>query len=308
MQVTANGISLEVERFGPEDRPPILLVMGLGGQMTLWPIELVEELVARGYHVIRFDNRDVGLSAKFDHLGQPSMLRLIALDFLGVQPKAPYLLGDMAKDAVGVLDALGIDKAHIVGVSMGGMIAQLIAADHGERVLSLTSIMSTTGHRSLPKPTKAARSALLAPPPKDPTDRAAILARMVATYGAIGSPGYVSSDEERQETMSAQLDRSYHPTGLVRQIAAIVASGDRREALKKVTAPTVVLHGEDDPLVPVEGGQDTAKHIRGAELITIPGMGHDMPLALVPAFADAIASAVARSDNSGSSSTVQAAE
>ncbi len=307
MQVRANGISLEVERFGPEDRPPILLIMGLGGQMTLWPIELIEELVARGYHVIRFDNRDVGLSAKFDHLGQPSMVRLVVLDFLGIRPKAPYLLDDMAKDAVGVLDALGIDKAHIVGVSMGGMIAQLVAADHGERVLSLTSIMSTTGHKSLPKPTKEARAALLAPPPKDPSDRAAVLARMVATYRAIGSPGYAASEEELNETMSAQLDRSHHPTGMVRQIAAIVASGDRREALRRVTAPTVVFHGEEDPLVPFEAGRDTAKYIRGAELVAVPGMGHDLPLALVSRIADAIVSAVARAESS-EGSTVQAAE
>lgn len=291
MQVRANNHSFEVERFGPEDRETVLLVMGLGGQMTLWPQELVDELVARGYHVVRFDNRDVGLSAKFDHLGNPSMLRLILADALGFTPKVPYLLDDMAEDAVGVLDALGIDKAHIVGVSMGGMIAQLIAAHHGDRVLSLTSIMSTTGHKSLSKPSKKARAALLTPPPKDPSNMDAVFERMQNTFAVIGSPGYPASEEERRTLMKEQLERSYHPTGLVRQIAAIVASGDRREALKKVAAPTVVLHGEDDPLVPLDGGKDTALNIAGAELITVPGMGHDMPKQLVPQIADAITQA-----------------
>jgi pimeloyl-ACP methyl ester carboxylesterase len=305
MQVRANNHSFEVERFGPEDRETILLVMGLGGQMTLWPMELVDDLVSRGYHVVRFDNRDVGLSAKFDHLGNPKMLRLILADALGFNPKVPYLLDDMAKDAVGVLDALGIEKAHIAGVSMGGMIAQLIAANHGDHVLSLTSIMSTTGHKSLAKPSKEARATLLTPPPKDPSDMDAVFARMTKTFAVIGSPGYPASEDERRELMMEQLERSYHPTGLVRQIAAIVASGDRREALKNVTAPTVVLHGEDDPLVPLEGGKDTAVHVRGAELITIPGMGHDMPKQLVPKIADAIVQAAKRA---GSEPAAQAAE
>lgn len=294
MQVRSNGLSLEVERHGPENGEPLLLIMGLGGQLTLWPMELVDDLAGRGFHVIRFDNRDVGLSSKFDHVKQPKMLRLILADALGMTPKAPYLLDDMAKDAVGVLDALGIEKAHIVGASMGGMIAQLVAAHHRERALSLTSIMSTSGHRSLPKPTKKARAALLTPPPKDPTDRDAVLARMLSTFDAISSPGYPASDAERRELIEGQIDRAYHPTGLLRQIAAIVASGDRRDSLKKIDVPTVVLHGEDDPLVPVEGGRDTAMHIRGAELITVPGMAHDMPPALVPVIADAISRAAAR--------------
>ncbi|MEQ9520735.1 MAG: alpha/beta hydrolase [Parvibaculum sp.] len=312
MQVRSNGLHLEVERFGPETGEPILLVMGLGGQLTLWPIELVEELVSRGYHVVRFDNRDVGLSAKFDHMGTPSIIRLMIADALRIRPRAPYLLDDMAKDAVGVLDALGIKKAHIVGVSMGGMISQLIAAHHGERVLSFTSIMSTTGHRTLPGPSKAARKALLAPPPKDPSDMAAIRQRMMDTVSVIGSPAYPMDETERQDLVNSQLDRDYHPTGLVRQIAAIVASGDRREALKKVTAPTVVLHGEDDPLVPIEGGRDTALHIRGAELVTVPGMGHDMPRALVPLIADTIEKATvlgrAASAEAANRAAIQAAE
>jgi len=307
MQIRSNGISIEVERYGAEDRPTVLLVMGLGGQMTLWPMELVEDLVSRGFHVVRYDNRDVGLSSKFDHMGNPKMLRLILADALGFTPKAPYLLDDMATDAVGVLDALSIEKAHVVGASMGGMISQLIAANHGDRVLSLTSIMSTTGHKSLPKPSKAARSALLASPPKDPTDQEAILARMLTTFKAISSPGYPATDAERLEMLTEQHERAYHPTGLVRQIAAIVASGDRREACKKITAPTVVVHGEDDPLVPVEGGRDTALHIRGAEIVTISGMGHDMPAQLLPAIADAISSVIARADNS-SAGAAQAAE
>lgn len=304
MQVRSNGLHLEVERFGPESGEPILLVMGLGGQLTLWPIELVEELVARGYHVIRFDNRDVGLSSKFDHMGTPSILRLMIADALRIRPRAPYLLDDMAIDAVGVLDALGIAKAHIVGVSMGGMISQLIAANHGERVLSLTSIMSTTGHRSLPGPSKAARKALLTPPPKDPNDMDAVMRRMMDTVTVIGSPAYPMDEAERLELVKTQIDRDYHPTGLVRQIAAIVASGDRRAALAKVTAPTLVLHGEDDPLVPIEGGRDTALHIKGAELVTVPGMGHDMPRALIPTIADTIEKATAL----GRASINQAAE
>lgn len=287
LQVQANGVTLEVERVGPESGETVLLIMGLGAQMILWPQKLVDDLVARGYQVVRFDNRDIGLSEKLDHHGVPNILKLMLLDLLRIRPKAPYSLSDMAADAVGVLDALGIDKAHIVGASMGGMIAQLVAAEHGPRCLSLTSIMSTTGNRKVGKPSKAARKALLAAAP-DADDVQAIVERAVATQTVIGSPGFEINDAERRELFETMTRRNYHPAGMARQIAAIVGSGDRREKLKTISIPTVVFHGEDDPLVPLDGGEDTAVHIPGAELVTVPGMGHDLPDGVLGRLADSI--------------------
>ena len=286
-QIAANGVTLEYEAYGDPAHPPLLLIMGLGAQLTLWPIELVEALVTRGYRVIRYDNRDIGLSTKFTGAGVPELPAVIMALMSGKLPALPYSLAQMADDAAALLTALGIDKAHVVGASMGGMIAQLLAINHAGRVRSLTSIMSTTGNPALPPAKPEAMAALMErPTTAELTD---ILALGLRISRAIGSPGYPAREDRLRERIERDFRRSFHPTGAARQMAAIVADGDRRERLKSVTAPTLVIHGEDDPLVPVEGGKDTAAAIRGAKLLTIPGMGHDLPVELVEQIADAIA-------------------
>ena len=291
-QVKSNGIHLEYESFGPEDREAILLIMGLGAQLTMWPVELCEELVKRGYRVIRYDNRDVGLSYKFDDLGMPDMTAIFGALMAGKTATAPYALDEMAKDAVGILDALGVKCAHIAGASMGGMIAQLVAANHPERALSLTSIMSTTGNPAVPQGKPEAMAVLMTPAPEG--DIPAAIERGMLAWNTIGSPGYRMDEATLRQWVTRDVNRSLYPVGVARQMAAIVANGDRREMLKKLKLPAVVLHGADDPLVPVEGGKDTAENIPGAELRVVPGMGHDFPLALVNTFADAIEAAAKR--------------
>ncbi len=286
-QITANGIAIEYESYGDPANPPLLLVMGLGGQLTLWPIELVDALVARGFWVIRYDNRDIGLSQKFDHAGRPSIAWLMLQRMLRLRPRTAYSLQDMAADAIGLLDALKITKAHIVGASMGGMISQLIAAGWPERVLSLTSIMSTTGNPRLRQSSREALKALTGRPLTASEPEVVDYGVMVAR--TIGSPAYPAEETRLRERIARDYNRSYYPVGAMRQMAAIVADGDRRARLKKVTAPTLVIHGEDDPLVPVDGGKDTAASIAGAKLLTIPGMGHDLPVELVDQIANAIA-------------------
>ncbi len=285
--VTANGITIEYEDHGDPAAPPILLVMGLGGQLTLWPIELVEALVARGFRVIRFDNRDIGLSTKFDAAGLPDIRWLVVKSLFGLPVRTPYRLADMAKDGIGLLDALGIPAAHIVGASMGGMIAQHIAATFPQRTLSLTSIMSTTGNRRLPRAQPQAMKMLSQRP--QTSDPEALIAFSVRAARVIGSPGYPATEERLQTRVRADHARSWYPQGFARQMAAIIADGDRRTMLKQVTAPTLVVHGDADPLVPVAGAQDTAASIAGAKLHIIPGMGHDLPVELVEEVADQIA-------------------
>lgn len=283
---TANGITIEYEDHGDKSAPPILLIMGLGAQLTLWPIELVDALVSRGFRVIRFDNRDIGLSTKFDAAGMPDMASIMMSAMIGEKPKTPYSLVDMAADAVGLLDALEIDRAHIVGASMGGMIAQLVAATYPDRTLSLTSIMSTTGNPAVPQ-AKAEAMAVLTNRPTS-TDAATLVEFTIKAAGIIGSPAYPADPERLRARALSDFQRSFSPMGAARQMAAIVANGDRRARLAGVTAPTLVIHGDADPLVPVEGGKDTAENIKGAELLIIPGMGHDLPLALVETIASAI--------------------
>ncbi|WP_114520945.1 alpha/beta fold hydrolase [Altererythrobacter sp. ZODW24] len=286
-QITANNIAIEYEEYGDAANPPMLLVMGLGAQLTLWPMELVEALVERGYRVIRYDNRDIGLSQKIDDAGNVSIPWTMIKARFGFKPKVPYTLSDMAADAVGLLDALDIEKAHIVGASMGGMISQLIAAEHPDRVLSLTSVMSTTGHRKLPAAKREAFKALTTRPAD--MEMETIREHGLFISRAIGSPGYPGDETRIKDRTEENFNRSYYPAGMARQLAAIIADGDRRTRLSAVTAPTLVVHGEADPLVTVEGGHDTAKHIPGAKLKTFPGMGHDLPLELVDPMADAIA-------------------
>lgn len=293
-QAPTNGIFVEYESHGPADAEPVLLIMGLGTQMTRWPAPLYGKLVDRGLRVIRFDNRDVGLSAKLDDAGPVDMTAVIGALMQGRKPEVPYLLSDMAADAVGLLDHLGIESAHVVGASMGGMIAQMIAAEHPARVLSLTSIMSSTGNPALPRATPEAMAVLTNRPPHPETDLEGYLDHSVRAARVLGSPGYPMTEEALRERSLHDVRRSHYPAGFQRQYAAIAASGDRREKLKNITAPTVVLHGADDPLVPLAAGQDTAASIPGAEMRVVPGMGHDVPPGLYDTIVDAIMAAVAR--------------
>lgn len=287
-QITANGIQIEYETHGDPGNPPLLLIMGLGAQLTLWPIELVEALVERGYHVIRYDNRDIGLSQKFDGIKIQDIRWIAAKRLIGLRSRLPYRLTDMADDAAALLTALGIDSAHIAGASMGGMIAQLLAIHHPRRVRSLTSIMSTTGNPRLPFPRSEALKVLLNRPPADASSDQAI-AMGIHVARVIGSPGYPADENRLRARVRANFERSFYPEGARRQLAAAIDDGDRRMRLRTVTAPTLVLHGVDDPLIPVEGGRDTAANIPGARLHEIKGMGHDLPLALVDEVAGAIA-------------------
>lgn len=288
----ANGIELEYDTFGaPQDRP-LLLIMGLGTQMTAWEPGFCAMLAERGHYVIRFDNRDIGLSTQFDQMPEPDLLAILS----GDPRTAPYFLADMADDAVGLLDALGIERAHIVGASMGGMIAQELAIRHSERVLSLCSIMSTTGNHSVGQPSPEAMAVLLAP---RATDRAEAIERTVIVQRVIGSktPEYEVTDQVRYDRAVAAYDRAYRPDGGNRQLAAIAASPDRTEALGALKLPVVVIHGDQDPLVDISGGRATAAAIPGAELIVIPGMAHDLPEPLWPACVDAIVANAAKADD-----------
>ena len=283
MKLAANGIEIEVEdsaTANPQDahlqtRPAVLLIMGLGMQLIAWPPQIVEELVDAGYRVIRFDNRDIGLSTHFDALGKPNLLWASIKYKLGLVPRAPYSLSDMANDALGVLDALGIRQAHIVGVSMGGMIAQRVAIAAPERVTSLTSIMSTSGARGLPQAHRKVLKTLISRP--SGTSMEAVVDHMVHLFTVIGSPDHPTPKAEMRERITAGLLRSYHPEGTLRQMLAVVSDVSRAEQLSRIKSRTLVLHGKADPLVPYACGEDTARRIPGAHLVGIEGMGHDLP-------------------------------
>ena len=283
----ANGIELHYEEHGDRANPAMLLIMGFGAQLTLWPDELVEALADQGYRVIRYDNRDIGLSHKFDGVKAPGLVKMTLMSKFGFTPRVPYTLGDMAADGIGLLDALEVDRAHIVGASMGGMIAQHVAAKYPQRCLSFTQIFSTTGNPKLPAARKEALKALITRPKGDAED--ALVDHGVMLARTIGSPGYPSPEDRLRERVRFSVRRSFYPQGPTRHLSAIVADGDRRDMLRGVEVPTLVLHGEDDPLVPCEGGRDTADCIPGAKLKTIPGWGHDLPLELVDEVADSIA-------------------
>ena len=285
-QVTANGIQIEVETHGDPANPPLMIIMGLGSQLTHWPDELVDAFVEDGFYVIRHDNRDVGLSQKFDEAGIPSPQDVIGKILNGEDPGLAYTLPDMAADAIGVLDALNIDKAHIMGVSMGGMIVQEMAADYPDRILSMTSIMSTTGRPGLPQATPEANAVLMTPPPS--SERDDVIEHTVKNRKVIGSPGFPTDDDRAREYAARNFDRCYHPQGVARQLCGVIGSPSRLEKLEKVATPTLVIHGKDDPLVPVEGGIDTAKTIPGARLELIDGYGHDVPVQLVPQLVELI--------------------
>jgi pimeloyl-ACP methyl ester carboxylesterase len=283
----ANGIEIEYDTFGDSSNPAILLIMGLGIQMLGWHEVFCNMLAERGYFVIRFDNRDVGLSSKIEDGPAPDLMKLMAGDF----SSASYRLNDMADDTTGLLDELGIEKAHVVGVSMGGMIGQTLAIKHPERVLSLTSIMSTTGSAAVGQPRQDVLMALVAPVP---ADREGFIEHQVGTFNLIGSPDYPMQEDEFRELIGRSYDRAYYPEGFMRQLTAILASGDRTSALADVDVPTVVIHGDADPLIAPDGGEATAKAIPGAKLVKIPGMGHDLPPALWQRFVDEIVANAAR--------------
>lgn len=278
--IIANGVTIAYEGQGDPAAPAVLLVMGLGTPLTAWPEHFVEGLVEQGFYVLRFDNRDCGLSSKLDHLGVPNLPLSYLKHKLGWPLKSGYTLHDMADDALGLLSALNIGAAHVIGASMGGMIAQIMAARAPRRVLSLTSIMSSSGRRSLPGPTRAARQALLRRP-KRSADRAQLIEHMVRTLRAIGSPAYPTPDRQLRQMMDVALRRNAGGAGTARQMMAIAASGDRVALLKTIACPTLVIHGAADPLVPLACGVDTAQTIPNAVLHVIEGMGHDLPPQLV---------------------------
>ena len=293
--MTAVPLHIEYESLGDPQHPAVVLIMGLGMQLMAWPDLFCQQLVARGYRVLRFDNRDCGLSGRAPGKKRVNLLLAMAASALGLPVRTPYTLEDMAGDAIGLMDRLGIERAHIVGASMGGMIAQVLAAKFPQRVLSLTSIMSTSGNRKVSKPTKPARKVLLSRP-TDPKDPESVIEYMVKMFGVIGSPGYPSSKEELRSRIGHSVRRAYEPAGTARQLLAIIASGDRRKLLHTIAVPTLVIHGADDPLVPIAAGRDTAQNIPGASLLVIEGMGHDFPEALMPRLAQAIADHCDRSE------------
>jgi pimeloyl-ACP methyl ester carboxylesterase len=283
----ANGINIAYDEFGDPKSPAILLIMGLATQMVAWPQAFCLGLARRGFRVVRFDNRDVGLSTKFDQVAPVDLLAAFSRSIAGRPVEAPYSLDDMAVDTVGLMDALGIGSAHLAGASMGGMIAQIIAAKYADRTRSLTSIMSSSGDPRLPPGKPEAIAALLAP--RQPAnDREGVIQDGMRIYRVIGSPGFPTPDAELRAKIEEATDRSYYPPGIGRHLLAVLASGSRVQLLKQIRVPTLVIHGADDPLVPVEAGKDTARHIPGAALQIIPGMGHDLPSALIPTLVEAI--------------------
>lgn len=287
MQVSANGISLEVDDRGPPDGPPLVMIMGLGMQLVAWPDGLVDLLVERGFRVIRFDNRDIGLSQRFDHLGVPNLAMAGMRHTLGLPVASPYRLADLADDTAALIEALGLPSAHVCGASMGGMIAQHLAARHPQRVKSLTLMMTTSGARHLPQPSLKVRLALMSRP-ADSRNVDSIVDHFVKLYGVIGSPGYPTPPELLRERIGASVRRSYRPAATVRQLAAIMADGDRTPLMPAIVAPTLIIHGAADPLVPVACGRELSRLITGAKIDVIDGMGHDLPQALWSRFRDGI--------------------
>ncbi|MCX5829992.1 MAG: alpha/beta fold hydrolase [Deltaproteobacteria bacterium] len=283
--VTANGIQIEYDTFGDSSFPALLLVAGNGAQMIFWEVEFCELLAKKGYFVIRFDNRDAGLSTKFEEAGIPDFQAAIKAAMEGKPVESAYSLDDMADDAVGLLNALGIEKAHICGASMGGMIAQVIAYRHPKHALSLTSIMSTTGNPDLPQAKPETIAAVLAPAPEG---REAYVEHNMNIWRRIWSPGFPFEEKRARTFIEKSYDRSYYPQGMARQNIALIANGDRRPSLSSIKVPTLVIHGADDPLILVEGGKDTARVIPGARLFIINGMGHDMPKGVWAEIVDAI--------------------
>lgn len=281
----ANGVELFYDTFG--EGPTVVLIMGIGSQMVLWDVEFCRALAARGLRVVRFDHRDIGLSTKLDHLGVPNLGAMIARALVGAPVKAPYTLSDMAADVVGLLDHLEVDSAHVVGASMGGMIAQHLAIEAPSRVRTLTSIMSTPGgRRHLLGVQRTALSAFLG---KRPTTKEQGVEFLVALYRVLHAGGYPFPEERMRARAAEVIERAWSPAGFPRHLAAILASGDRSAGLAKVRVPSLVMHGELDPLVPLAAGRATATLIPGARFVPIPKMGHFLPVEVWGTLIDAIA-------------------
>jgi pimeloyl-ACP methyl ester carboxylesterase len=280
-QAAANRLTLEYREEGPKDGPAIVMIMGLAAQMTFWPDALVANLADAGFRVVMFDNRDIGLSSKLHGRDAPHPVTQVAARLVGIRNLAPYTLHDMVADTVGLLDALDIKRAHLVGVSMGGMIGQLMAGTHPGRVASLTSIMSGTLNPRLPGPSLRVVGPLFLSRPKDKS-RDALIERAVAMWSLIRTEDPDDDHSELRTKIAGGFDRAYYPSGVRRQLAAIIATGDLRPHIRKITAPTLVIHGSKDPLAPLAGGRDSARNIPGARLEIIEGMAHDLPRKFLP--------------------------
>ena len=293
-RAATNGLDIEYDTFGDKNGTPLLLIMGLSSQMVAWPESFCRKLARSGHWVLRFDNRDVGLSSKIDGVGLPDLMAAMAAHLQGQPVAAPYTLSDMAADAVRLMDALELENAHVCGLSMGGMIAQVMALEYPQRVMSLISMESSTGDPTLPPADPQAMEAMLSPPPQD---RAGYIQHAVEVFRAF-SGGSDKFDETLEKELSANsYDRSFYPAGFVRQLAAILASGDRTESLASVTAPTLVIHGANDPLVPLAHGRATAKAIPGAKFLVVKGLGHGIAY---PTLWDEIVDAIAQHTSAAS--------
>ena len=294
--IRANGIRLAYEEFGQPDHPAMVLVMGLGTQLLGWPLAMCEELASRGFRVIRFDNRDIGLSEKMENAHIPQAVGLMLRARLRLPVNVPYTLTDMARDCVGLMDALGIERAHLVGASMGGMIGQIVAAKFGERLLSFTSIMSSSGNPRIPG---ASPDVVRAMVKRSLSGEKPDLASSMALWRKIGSPAYQPTDAQLKKKILDSWQRSDYREGYSRHLAAVIANGSRVKLLRKIKTPTLVIHGRDDALVSVHGGIDTARNIPGSRLKIFDGMGHDLPEALLPEIIDLIASHAVASATTG---------
>ncbi|WJS97776.1 alpha/beta fold hydrolase [Novosphingobium humi] len=282
--IQANGVELAYDSFGEADATPVLLIAGLGTQRIRWTAPFCQDLAARGLRVIRFDNRDSGQSTPFSHAGTPDFAAMMA----GRKPQIPYTLEDMAADALGLLEALDIERAHVVGRSMGGMIAQIMASRHPERVLSLTSIMASSGNPFLPAPEPDVMAMIMGPSPDPRVDEAGYVAHCLRFARQIAAPCLPFDEAGQRALILEELRRGWHPGAPARQMAAIATDGDRRERLAEITAPSLVIHGTADPLFPLPHGEDTAAAIPGARLLAIRGMGHDLARPFHAAITDAI--------------------
>lgn len=282
--VEANGLRLAWDSFGNPADPAVLLIMGLSCQLVHWPRSLCQQLADAGLYVVRFDNRDMGASTRLSEAGTPDIVRTYLRSRLGLRVQVPYRLDDLANDTLGLMDALQLQDAHVVGLSMGGMVAQIMAARAPQRVRALTLMMTTSGARGVPGPSLRIRRRMIQRPAG--RDRDSLIAHSMATWRVIGSPAYPAPEPELRSMVETAFERGFHAAGSLRQMAAIVASGSRASLLPKIAAPTQVLHGEADPLVPLAAGHDLARRIPGARLITFPGMGHDLPSPLLPTIAN----------------------
>lgn len=295
-KINANGIEIEFDSFGSVEAEAMLLISGLGAQMVRWTVPFCEMLAARGYYVVRFDNRDVGLSTHFNDAPVPDLAKVAVAKARGELPQVPYTLHSMVLDTLGLMNTLGIERAHLVGRSMGGMIAQILAVTHPHRVLSLVAIMSSTANPLLPPPLADVLAMFMRRPPSPFDDEEGYLAHTIAVARAIGSPGYPFDEMEWREQILAELKRAYVPSGFGRQIAAIAATGDIRPLIRNIALPTLIIHGAKDPLILPACGKDIAENIRGAGLMLIDGMGHDLPPQLYQTIVGAVVRNADRSE------------